>query len=142
MWYIIWPIGLTVLSNIIYQICARCVPASVNPLASLTVTYLIGAAVSCGMYYILNRDANLLREIRLTNCAPVVLGIVIVGLEVGFIYAFRAGWQVSITQIVTSAMVAVILIFVGHLLYREAITWNKIVGIIVCLAGLVLINYR
>ena len=142
MFAYIWPVALVVLSNTIYQLCAKSVPEGMNPLASLTVTYLIGAVVSCVPYYILNRDANLLREIRLTNCAPVVLGIVIVGLEVGFIYAFRAGWQVSITQIVTSAMVAVILIFVGHLLYREAITWNKIVGIIVCLAGLVLINYR
>ncbi|MBQ3279509.1 MAG: EamA family transporter [Clostridia bacterium] len=142
MFAYIWPVALVVLSNTIYQLCAKSVPEGMNPLASLTVTYLIGAVVSCVLYYILNRDANLLREIRLTNCSPVVLGIVIVGLEVGFIYAFRAGWQVSITQIVTSAMVAVILIFVGHLLYREAITWNKIVGIIVCLAGLVLINYR
>jgi drug/metabolite transporter (DMT)-like permease len=142
MFAYIWPVALVVLSNTIYQLCAKSVPEGMNPLASLTVTYLIGAVVSCVLYYILNRDANLLREIRLTNWAPVVLGIVIVGLEVGFIYAFRAGWQVSITQIVTSAMVAVILIFVGHLLYREAITWNKIVGIIVCLAGLVLINYR
>ena len=142
MFAYIWPVALVVLSNTIYQLCAKSVPEGMNPLASLTVTYLIGAVVSCVLYYILKRDANLLREIRLTNWAPVVLGIVIVGLEVGFIYAFRAGWQVSITQIVTSAMVAVILIFVGHLLYREAITWNKIVGIIVCLAGLVLINYR
>lgn len=142
MFAYIWPVALVVLSNTIYQLCAKSVPEGMNPLASLTVTYLIGAVVSCVLYYILNRDANLLREIQLTNWAPVVLGIVIVGLEVGFIYAFRAGWQVSITQIVTSAMVAVILIFVGHLLYREAITWNKIVGIIVCLAGLVLINYR
>ena len=71
-----------------------------------------------------------------------VLGIVIVGLEVGFIYAFRAGWQVSVAQIVSSAVVAVMMIFVGYLLYHEAITWNKIVGIIICLAGLVLINYR
>ena len=142
MFAYIWPVALVVLSNTIYQLCAKSIPEGMNPLASLTVTYLIGAVVSCVLYYILNRDANLLREIRLTNWAPVVLGIVIVGLEVGFIYAFRAGWQVSITQIVTSAMVAVILIFVGHLLYREAITWNKIVGIIVCLAGLVLINYR
>ena len=94
------------------------------------------------MYYILNRDANLFREIRLTNWAPVVLGIVIVGLEVGFIYAFREGWQVGVTQIVTSTMVAVILIFVGYLLYHEAITWNKIAGIIICVAGLVLINLR
>ena len=138
----IWPIALVVLSNTLYQICAKSVPEGMNPLASLTVTYLVGAAVSCALYFILNRNANLLREIRLTNWAPIVLGVVIVGLEVGFIYAFRAGWQVGVTQIVTSTMVAVILIFVGYLLYHEAITWNKIVGIIVCLAGLVLINYR
>ena len=142
MFSYIWPIALVVLSNTVYQVCAKSVPEGMNPLASLTVTYLIGAAVSCAMYYILNRDANLFREIRLTNWAPVILGIVIVGLEVGFIYAYRAGWQVSMAQIVSSAILAVILIFVGHLLYHEAITWNKIVGILICLAGLVLINYR
>ena len=138
----IWPIGLVLISNTLYQVCAKSVPEGMNPLASLTVTYLVGAAVSCAMYYILNRNADLLKEIRLTNWAPIVLGIVIVGLEVGFIYAFRAGWQISMAQIVSSAVLAVILIFVGYMLYHEAITWNKIVGIIICLAGLVLINYR
>ena len=138
----VWPIALVVLSNTLYQICAKSVPDGMNPLASLTVTYLIGAVVSCALYYVLNRDANLVRELRLTNWAPIVLGVVIVGLEVGFIYAFRAGWQVGTTQIITSAVVAVLLIFVGYLLYHEAITWNKITGIIICLAGLVLINIR
>ena len=142
MFSYLWPIALVVLSNTLYQICAKSVPEGMNPLASLTITYLIGAVVSCALYYLLNRDADLFREIRLTNWAPVVLGIVIVGLEVGFIYAFRAGWQVSMAQIVSAALLAVILIFVGYLLYREAITWNKIVGIAICLAGLVLINYR
>lgn len=136
----IWPIALVVLSNTFYQVCAKSVPEGMNPLASLTVTYLIGAAVSCALYYILNRDASLFREIRLTNWAPVVLGLAIVGLEVGFIYAFRAGWQISMAQVVSSVLLAVILIFVGYLLYHEAVTWNKIAGIIVCLAGLVLIN--
>ena len=142
MFSYIWPVALVVLSNTLYQICAKSVPGEMNPLASLAVTYLIGAVISCAMYYLLNRDANLFREFKLLNWAPFVLGLVVVGLEVGFIYAFRAGWQVSITQIVTSAMVAVILIFAGSLLYREAITWNKIAGIIVCVAGLVLINLR
>jgi drug/metabolite transporter (DMT)-like permease len=142
MFAYIWPIALVVLSNTFYQICAKSVPEGMNPLASLTVTYLVGAAVSCALYFILNRNASLLREFRQLNWAPFVLGIAIVGLEVGFIYAFRAGWQVSMAQIVSSAILAVILIFVGYLLYHEAITWNKIVGIIVCLAGLVLINFR
>ncbi len=142
MFAYIWPIALVVISNTLYQVCAKSVPEGMNPLASLTVTYLIGAAVSCAMYYLLNRNGNLFREFRMMNWAPIVLGIVIVGLEVGFIYAFRAGWQVSVTQIVTSTAVAVILIFAGYLLYHEAITWNKIAGIIVCIAGLVLINLR
>ena len=142
MFSYIWPVALVVISNTLYQVCAKSVPEGMNPLASLTVTYLIGAVVSCALYYVLNRDANLVRELRLTNWAPIVLGVVIVGLEVGFIYAFRAGWQVGTTQIITSAVVAVLLIFVGYLLYHEAITWNKITGIIICLAGLVLINIR
>lgn len=142
MFSYIWPVALVVISNTLYQVCAKSVPEGMNPLASLTVTYLIGAVVSCALYYVLNRDANLVRELRLTNWAPIVLGVVIVGLEVGFIYAFRAGWQVGTTQIITSAVVAVLLIFVGYLLYHEAITWNKIAGIIICLAGLVLINIR
>ena len=105
----IWPIALVVLSNTLYQVCAKSVPDGMNPLASLTVTYLIGAVVSCAMYYILNRDANL---------------------------------QISMAQIVSSVTLAIILIFVGYLLYHEVITWNKVAGIIVCLIGLVLINYR
>lgn len=55
---------------------------------------------------------------------------------------YKAGWPVSVAQIVQVAVLAVILIFVGYLLYKEAITWNKIVGIIVCLAGLGLINMK
>lgn len=138
----IWPIALVILSNTLYQVCSKSVPREMNPLASLTVTYLISAVVSGVLYYALNRNANLLREIKLTNWAPIVLGIVIIGLEVGFIYAYRAGWQISKAQIVSSTMLAVVLIFVGYLLYHEALTWNKILGIIVCLAGLVLINIK
>ena len=138
----IWPIALVVLSNTVYQICAKSVPEGMNPFASLTVTYLVSAVISAVLYYALNRNANLLREIRMINWASVVLGVVIIGLEVGFIYAFRAGWQIGTAQIISSAMVAVLLLFVGWLMYHEAMTWNKVLGIAVCVAGLVLINLR
>jgi drug/metabolite transporter (DMT)-like permease len=138
----IWPIALVVLSNTVYQICAKSVPEGMNPFASLTVTYLVSAVISAVLYYALNRNANLLREIRMINWASIVLGVVIIGLEVGFIYAFRAGWQIGTAQIISSAMVAVLLLFVGWLMYHEAMTWNKVLGIAVCVAGLVLINLR
>ena len=74
--------------------------------------------------------------------APFVLGIVIVGLETGWIYAYKAGWQVSMGFIVQSAVLAVMFLFVGYFLYHEAFTWNKVVGVFICLIGLVFINYK
>lgn len=139
---LIWPIALVILSNIVYQICAKSVPGNMNPLASLTITYFVGAIISLILFYALNRDANILMEYKKVNWAPFVLGLVIVGLEVGFIYAYKAGWQVSTAQIVQAAVVAIVLIFVGYFLYKEALTWNKVVGIVVCLCGLVLINIK
>ena len=136
----VWPIALVILSNVFYQICAKSVPEGMYPLASLTVTYLVGAVISLVLYYILGKDANIIREYKQINWAPFVLGFVIVGLEVGYIYAYKAGWQVSTAQIVQAALVAIILVFIGYGLYHETLTLKKIAGILICLGGLVLIN--
>ena len=130
MFSYIWPIALVVIANVIYQICAKSVPEEMNPLASLTVTYLVGAAASWILFHLTNRNASLLREYGKLNWAPFVFGLVLVGLEVGFIYAYKAGW------------LAIALIFVGHLLYHEALTRNKLVGVAICLIGLIFINYK
>ena len=140
MFNYVWPIVLVILSNVFYQICAKSVPKGMNPLASLTVTYLIGAVVSFALYYILGKDANIIKEFSQINWAPFVLGFVIVGLEVGYIYAYKAGWQVSTAQIVQAALVAIVLVFVGYGLYHESLSLKKIAGIVICLGGLVLIN--
>lgn len=142
MFNYVWPIGLVVFSNILYQICAKSVPEGINPFASLTVTYTVGAVISALMYFLLNKSGNLIQEYSKLNWAPFIFGIVLVGLEVGFIYAYKAGWQVSTVSIVQSSFLAVVLIFVGWLLYKEALTWNKLVGVVICLIGLVFINYK
>jgi drug/metabolite transporter (DMT)-like permease len=138
----IWPIGLVVMSNVLYHICAKSVPGDINPFASLTITYIVGAISSGILFFILYKDVNFIREYSRVNWAPIVLGFAIVGLEVGYIFAYKAGWQISIASIVQSAFLAVVLIFVGTLLYKEALTWNKLVGAIVCLVGLSIINMR
>ena len=95
----IWPIALVVLSNTFYQICAKEVPEKMDPFASLTVTYLVGAAVSFALFGLLNRGGSIVAEYQKLNWAPFVLGLVLVGLETGFIYAYRAGWTVSTAAI-------------------------------------------
>ena len=140
MFSYIWPIALAVLSNVAYQICAKSMPDGVNPLASLTVTYLVSALASAALFFVLNPGVNLLREYGRLNWVPFAFGVVLVGLEVGFVYAYRAGWQVSVASIVQSSFLAVALVFVGFALYREALTWNKLLGVAICLVGLLVIH--
>lgn len=142
MLHVLWPVALVVLSNVVYHICAKSVPDGVNPFASLTVTYLVGAACSAVIYFLMDRQADLIRQFTKINWSSYVLGFAIAGLEAGFVYAYKAGWQVSTLSIVQSAFLAVILIFVGLLLYGEALTWNKIVGSLICLVGLVFLNLK
>ena len=142
MFSYVWPIALVVLSNIIYQICAKSLPAEINPLASLTITYLVAAASSAILYFALTKNPDIIHEYSKLNWVPFTFGLVLVGLEVGFIYAYKAGWPVSTASVVQSSFLAVALIIIGFLLYHETITWNKIAGVVICLIGLGLINYR
>ena len=138
----IWPIALVVLANTFYQICAKATPEAMNPLAALTVTYTIAALASGLLFAATIRGGSLLREYSHLNWAPFVVGLALVGLEVGFIYAYKAGWPVSAASLVASAFLAVVLIFVGFLVYKEPITVSKLIGIAICMVGLYFINKK
>ena len=138
----IWPVALVVFSNTLYQICAKEVPGGVNAFATLTVTYLVGALASGVLFLVTGNGANLLQESGRLNWAVFVLGLVIVGLEAGWIYAYKAGWPVSTAFIVQSAILAGFLLLVGYLLYHEPLAWNKIAGVVICLIGLYLMNFK
>ena len=135
-----WPILLIVGAELVYQICAKSTPAEIDPLASLTVTYLVGAVTSTVMYFLLHRGGNLLREYSHVNWSAIALGVAIVGLEVGSIYMYKVGWTVSTGPLVKNICVMVAMVLLGALAYREVITPTKLLGIIICLIGVVIIN--
>lgn len=136
----VFPVALIVFSNIIYQLCTRASPADMHPLASLTVTYLVGSISAGVLYFVCEKAPDLGREYSHLNAAPFILGVAIVGLEAGFIYAYKAGWQVSRLSIVQSSFLSCALLVIGALVYHEQLNFNKLFGAAVCLVGLYFIN--
>ena len=134
------PIAIIVIANIFYNICAKSTPSNLDPFASLTVTYLVGALVSAILFFAVNRGGNLIAEYRNLNWSPWILGIAIVGLEAGAIWMYRVGWNISQGQLVHSVLLAVCLVIIGIVFYKEQLTASKIAGIIICLVGLFFIN--
>lgn len=136
----IWPLALIVLANTLYQVCAKGIPKDMNIMASMFVTYLVGALCSLIMFFVMPKDGGLAGELAKTNYAPVLLGACVVGLEVGFIYAYKVGWAVSTLSIAQSAFLAVTLLILGAAVYHEVITLNKVIGAGIILLGLYFIN--
>ena len=137
---LLWPIALVVVSNVFYHICAKSMPERIDPFAALTVTYLVGALVSLICDYILGNGDNILHEYRQFNWTPFVLGMAIVGLEVGNIFMYKVGWNLNTGYLVSSAILAVALLFIGFLIYGEVITWTKVIGILICMVGIYFIT--
>lgn len=140
MFSYVWPLAIIVLSNVVYQICAKGIPSQMNTYASMTVTYAVATLFSAIMFFVTTKGSNIITEFKLTNWATIVLGVVITGLEVGFIYAYKAGWKVSTLATVTNAFLAIGLLFLGFFMYHEVINWSKIIGVVICLIGLWFIN--
>lgn len=134
-----WPIALAVFADVFYQICSKSTPVNLNPFASLTITYLVGAALSALIFF-MTGGGNLLAEWKEINWTTFVLGLAIVGLEAGSIYMYRLGWNMNTGYIVKALILGMVLIGVGYFLYKEQLTMTKAAGILVCLFGLFLIN--
>ena len=140
MWNYIWPLLMVVGANTFYHICAKGTPDDLHPFASLTFTYLTAAVLSIALFLATSPNKNLLAEAKRTNWTTFAFGLAIVGLELGFIYMYRAGWNVSVGPMVASTLLAVVLLAVGALLYHEVLRWNHVLGVLLCIGGLILIN--
>ena len=55
-------------------------------------------------------------------------------------YMYRIGWEISVGQLVMSAILAIALLIIGVIFFKESFTVSKVIGIVLCLAGLFFIN--
>jgi drug/metabolite transporter (DMT)-like permease len=136
-------VGLAVLCNLFYHVSQKLTPSGANPALAIGLTYLVAMGISLlvlGLFFPL-KD-GLVPALRQLNWATVALGIAVVGIEFGFLLAYRAGGNISLAQIVVSAAVTLILIPVGLVFFKEKLSWVNGLGIVLCLVGLVLINIR
>jgi uncharacterized membrane protein len=142
MWLYYAAIILTIVTNVFYHIIQKLTPTTIDPIASLIVTYLVAAAFCLIILPFYPHSESLVSSFKKANWTSFALGISIVGLELGFLLAYRAGWNLSLANICSNTTVALLLIPIGKLFFNERINAVNIIGIILCFGGLILINHK
>lgn len=85
----ILPIAVVVLANCFYNIVTKKTPGDANAFLSLGVTYTVAAIFSFLVFFIGNWNSKIPEEIKKLNWTSLALGVVIVGLELGYVLAYR-----------------------------------------------------
>jgi hypothetical protein len=135
--------ALTIVANIGYHFCQKSIGPQIHPLVSLAVTY--GVALAATLLAIpfagISGGASW-SAFGQVNWASYGLGLAAVGLEVGFLLAYRAGWQVSVAALYSNMLVTVLLVPVGVFAFQEGIGLRKVLGFLFAIAGLWLLGTK
>lgn len=141
--FYILPLIVVVVSNVLYHVTSKSTSENANPFFSLFITYGVGMLLSFIIYFISSKGAiDFAGDFKKLNWATFAMGAIIIGLEAGWMLAYRAGWDISKCSLIANIALAVVLAFIGLLAYKESISAKQFIGMGLCIAGLVVINLK
>lgn len=132
-------LALVVVGNVIYQLGQRAIPRDANPVVATLAAYVVAMIVTLGTIPFFARGVALGPAWQKLNGSTILVGVGAVVIELGFLLVYRAGWGISTAPLLANSLVALVLLGVGAVAFREPITMVRAAGIVLCLAGLWLV---
>ncbi len=133
---------LAVGSSALYHFSQKWIPANVHPIVSVIVTYAVSLLLCFVLLPFMRPKEGFWQAVGQLNWASYVLALSLIGLEVGFLLVYRSGWNLGLAAVLVNVAASLILVPVAILVFKDKISWINILGILVCLVGLIMLNYR
>jgi len=133
-------IALVLFGNVAYHLGLRAVPRGANAAVATLAAYFVATLATGATLPLLARGTPLLPALKTLNWSTVVVGVAIVGIELGYLLAYRAGWTLSTASVTANVSLAVVLLGIGALVFREPLSFSRVAGVGLCLLGLWLVN--
>lgn len=136
------PILIILLANVSYHLFQKSINSQIHPLVSLITTYITAILLSLLLFLFFPLKTNLATSLKQLNWTNFALGASIIGLEFGFLLAYRVNWKISNALLVANILVAIILFFIGLFFYKEKVSTLNILGFVLSLIGSILLSLK
>lgn len=135
-------LGVAIVSTVAYHVVLKLTPANANAFLSLTATYVVVTVAFAALYLMAPGTASLRTELGYLNWTALGLGLAVAVLDFAFFMMYRGGFPLSFGQLITQTSAALLLAILGVAYFRDKLSLANIAGILLCVAGLWLINRR
>ena len=129
---------MLVAADSIYKILSDKVSPEVNPFASMIATYGVAFIMSIFLFFLTSKGISLKDEFGKLNIYSIMIGCVICLYELGFIFAYRSGFKVSLLSPLMSVGVMVALAIIGVLFFKEKISMLNTIGLVIASIGVLM----
>lgn len=133
-------IALTIVANIGYHLCQKNIRPDVSPAATLVGTYAVALVISLLLWPWLGGGEGMGNALRRLGPASYALGACVVLIELGFLLAYRSGWDLGVAALYSNAATALILLPIGLWAFAEGMDGRKALGLAFAMVGLVLLS--
>ena len=116
------PLALVVLSNVAYHYGQKSVPRLAHPLVAAIAMYAVAIAGALVALAFVRPLPDRLAAGAAVHWSVALVGLGILGIELGFLLAYRAGWEISTASLTAAVVLALALAPIGVRLFREP--WN------------------
>lgn len=130
---------LVIVCTAFYHVGQKFINENINPMVSMTATYLVALIVSIISIFIFP-SKNIVGSFRELSWPSYALGIAVFGIETGFLLAYRTGWNINIAPLFSNIISTLILVFLGLYIFKEQLSVNNMIGICLSVIGLILMK--
>ncbi len=134
--------ALAICSSALYHFSQKEIPAGVHPIVSVIVTYMVSLVICFVLLAFMLPKEGLWAAVKQLNWASYILAFSLIGLEVGFLLAYRAGWNIGLAAVLVNVVASLILVPVALFFFHDKLSWVNVAGILVCLVGLIMLNWK
>ncbi len=133
------PVLIVIASAVVYHLAQKSLGGSTaSPWPVLMLAYGVAFAITLVLALATGDGAPRLPG-RPERAAALLIAIGAVGIEAGFVFAYRAGWPLASASVVGNVTVTVILATIGILAFGEHVSLARGAGLALAAAGACLV---
>jgi drug/metabolite transporter (DMT)-like permease len=135
-------LGIAALGVVTYHMGQKTISPTANPMVLLMAVYAVAFALCAAAVPFFRDTSGGAWTAQVFSWPVLVLGAGVVLIEIGYLLAYRSGDVLQWSGVAVSGASTVVLIPIALVVFHESFSPSRMLGILLTLAGLVLLTRR